>query len=206
MKPTDIERDSDDAALAHQSLQLENEKLRLEIEQMKQPKSFTDRFEKFLPMLTVAVAVGGLLLSAQSFRGELKKANDNRTSELAKEAREARKPFLDRQLQQYFDASDAAAKVATAKIPADKEAAKAKFWALYWGPLAIVEDAGMDKPDGVAVVETAMINFGACLDGPEPCTDQELKQRSLLLAHQCRASVSASWDVETATLPPKPKH
>jgi hypothetical protein len=74
--------------------------------------------------------------------------------------REAQKPFWEKQLQTCFEASTAAATIATSR---DKEAvskAVDDFWRLYWGPLAIVE---------AREVAGAMVAFGTCLE-TENCT------------------------------------
>ncbi len=198
----------------YEHLQLENQKLRFEIGQLTKPKSWTDRVEKFLPVLTALIAVAGFWFGVYqfhqqekniaanmarqqqerlaNFQNELKRASDSKELEL-------RKPFWEKQLEYYFAASAAAATIATSKEPQTVKKAKAKFWDLYWGPLAIVEDAGMKKPED-AVVEGAMVLFGNCFDGTDVCNEQEIKQRSLSLAHKCRASVGKSWEVKFADL------
>ena len=196
---------------------LENEKLRLEIEELKRPVGITGKIEKFIPIITALIAVIGVWFGVyqyfdqqqkevekrkdeekerlQSFESELRRANDSRELEL-------RKPFWEKQLELYFAASEAAATISTSSDPVHRRAAEAKFWNLYWGPLAIVEDAGMKKPED-AVIESAMVRFGWCLDGTEECSRAELKQRSLSLAHKLRESVGKSWDVKFADLSSK---
>ncbi|HEX8177217.1 MAG TPA: hypothetical protein VF543_19165 [Pyrinomonadaceae bacterium] len=195
-------------------IRLENEKLKLEIEELKRKGGLTDRIEKYIPVITALIAVLGFWFGVyqyfhqqqleterqateqkvrlQSYESELKRANDAKELEL-------RKPFWEKQLALYFGASEAAATIATSNNPSEKRAAEAKFWNLYWGPLAIVEDAGMKKPED-AVIESEMVKFGWCLDGTEECDQTELKQRSLSLAHKFRESVGKSWDVKFADL------
>ena len=168
-------------------LRLENEKLALEIEQLKQPKSWGERLGKALPLLSVLAALVGLLIQ-------------NNASNQAR-LLEAQKPFLEKQLQQYFDVSVAASKIATTKKPDVRAQAEADFWVLYWGPLAVVEDASLYTPGGE--VEGAMVRFGDCLDPQAPCSDDELKVRSLDIAHSCRISFGASWDIKFAKLKPR---
>ena len=104
-----------------------------------------------------------------------------------------RQPFLQRQLELSFQASDAAARLATETNPAEWEAARKTFWRLYWGPLGIVEDRA---------VEAAMVRLGQVVptgDTIPPLPMAELQRPSLQLAHAVRELVLASWNV---SLPP----
>jgi hypothetical protein len=85
----------------------------------------------------------------------------------------------------YRDACNVTASLATARRRGDpeEEKARARFWQLYWGELAIVEDKE---------VERAMVAYGRELnrwteDGSDP--PPELRRLSLDLAHACRASL-----------------
>ena len=62
-----------------------------------------------------------------------------------------RRPFLEKQLELCFAASEAAAQLVTEPDPVEWEKARLVFWRLYWGVLSIVED-----PE----VESAMVKFG----------------------------------------------
>jgi hypothetical protein len=106
--------------------------------------------------------------------------------------RDFRKPLWEKQLNLYLEATGAAAKLV--ELPNDhdpiaKDEYKRswiKFWELYYGELAVVED-----PD----VSAAMVNFGTCLRQYQTneCDTVTLKRRSLELAATCRRSVSTSW-------------
>jgi hypothetical protein len=97
---------------------------------------------------------------------------------------EATKPFLERQLVLYTDAAQAAATLATSGDEAEKAKARKRFWELYWGELALVENSD---------VEAAMVSFGRGLR--EGGDQDELQQLSLGLAHACRNSLALSWNV-----------
>jgi hypothetical protein len=97
---------------------------------------------------------------------------------------EATKPFLERQLKLYTDATQAAATLATSKNAPALDAASTRFWALYWGELALVEDKR---------VEAAMVQFGRALEAGS--VGQQLQNASLALAHACRDSLADSWGV-----------
>ena len=98
---------------------------------------------------------------------------------------EATKPFLERQLKLYTEATQSAATLATSENPSERAAAIKRFWSLYWGELALVEDKE---------VEAAMVGLGKGLD--RQASPAELKQLSLKLAHACRDSLALSWGVK----------
>jgi hypothetical protein len=101
---------------------------------------------------------------------------------------EAKKPFLDRQLALYAEASQVAAKIATSMDAKELESSQKRFWELYWGELALVENQG---------VEYAMVELGKALNGSAP--RQQLQQLSLALAHACRESLDKSWQINEWT-------
>jgi hypothetical protein len=98
---------------------------------------------------------------------------------------EATKPFLERQLKLYTEATQTAAILATSKKPEELDTANKKFWSLYWGELALVEDKK---------VEAAMVQLGRALEAGS--VGQQLRQHSLALAHACRDSLAESWGVK----------
>jgi hypothetical protein len=130
------------------------------------------------------VAVGSLVWGVTSFLI---------TSRIQGEARqlEARRPFLDRQLKLYTDATLNASILATSTDAAERTKATQRFFQLYWGNLAMVENGGLDAKDGG--VESAMVAFGACLN--QDCPQGQLQQLSLKLAHTCRDSLAESWGI-----------
>jgi hypothetical protein len=96
--------------------------------------------------------------------------------------RESKRPYWERQVALYFDATSAAATLATSGDEPERKKAAAEFWRLYWGPLAVVEDPQ---------VEAAMVEFAKCID--KPCPQDQLQRLSLALAHTCRNSLRTSW-------------
>jgi hypothetical protein len=106
------------------------------------------------------------------------------------QAHERQKPFLEKQLEYYFEASEVAAKISRTDNPEDRAVLVKRFWQLYWGPLAMVED-----PD----VEGAMVNFGSGLqaDGQDRAA---LERLSLSLAHACRGSLQKLWGTDLGEL------
>jgi hypothetical protein len=107
-------------------------------------------------------------------------------------------PFLERQLKLYFEAADTASKIANSQVGSDRSGLTHRFWELYWGPLAVVEDE---------TVVAAMVEFGNALKD-EPSNNVALKRLSLKLAHACRNSLQKLWDTDLGKLTtsrPEPK-
>ena len=107
---------------------------------------------------------------------------------------EATKPFLERQLKLYTEATQAAATIATSKQAEEINIASTKFWSLYWGELALVEDKG---------VEAAMIEFGEAMKTGS-VGQQQLQENSIAPAHACRDSLADSWGVKQWRNPHRP--
>ena len=89
------------------------------------------------------------------------------------------------------EATQAAAVLATTTDEAELTAARNRFWALYWGELAMVENGGVSAEAGG--VESAMVAYGRCLK--QACEQTELQRLALNLAHACRDSLAVSWGV-----------
>ncbi|MGR3780390.1 MAG: hypothetical protein ACU0DT_03890 [Albimonas sp.] len=127
-------------------------------------------------MVTAAVGLGGLAISAWNYAA---------TQELA-----ARRPFLERQMTLCFEASRLAAQLATSPDAAVRSQAGARFEELYWGELAIVEDAP---------VEQAMVAFRRTWTAGEDAS--ALRAPALRIAHSCRELVLSSWGIDLGPLP-----
>ena len=140
----------------------------------------------------------------ETLRAEITKANEARTFE-------SQRPYREKQIELYFEASRAASTIATSSNPQEKAAAEAKFWNLYWGPLSVVEDTLIVDSSQGSEVEKAMVIFGRCsmLSGSDPrnytdsqttfnrCSSSELKQVSLCLAHTVRDAIHSTWGINS---------
>ncbi len=111
--------------------------------------------------------------------------------------RETRRPFIEQQFKLYGEAVAVASRLARAAdrdLHPPPEEDHQRFWELYWGPLAMVEDTR---------VEAAMVVFGRSLEdyagerGTE-CSKM-LNQASLALAHNARQSLEKQWGVKLVT-------
>jgi len=104
-------------------------------------------------------------------------------------AKAARKlPFLTKQLEYCFEASELAARLAVCEVEAEWKVAKSRFFELFFGPLAIVED------DDVA---RAMMRFGLALGANEGAfpPNAKLNGPALDLSAQIRKLLLRSWEI-----------
>lgn len=100
---------------------------------------------------------------------------------------EATKPYLERQLNAYSEAVRSASSIVTAmalKREKDRTASERRFWEIYYGDFALVEDA---------FTAAAMKAFGDALKQKAP--EEKLTELALELARICRNSLATSWGV-----------
>jgi len=106
-----------------------------------------------------------------------------------------RQPFLEKQLEIGFEATTAAATLASETDPVEWEKARKAFWRLYWGSLSIVEDRR---------VENAMAALGQIVpERPDPFAAlpmEALQLPSLELAHAIRDLMISSWKIDLPDL------
>ena len=145
-----------------------------------------DNVEKLSEVVSIAIAALAFAWGVwQYFRSERAKQvqlKAERERDAHRRRIEATRPFLERQLQFYLEATKVASIIAVSKEEHAVCAATHRFKELFWGELALVEDEG---------VEIAMLNFKSALDRDLPA--EELEQMSLALAHACRESLAKSW-------------
>ena len=110
------------------------------------------------------------------FDGELARLKgkiDEHTSleKIVSEQRETnRRPFLQKQLELCFEATDAASRLALETNVTEWEKSRFTFWRLYWGILGIVEDQA---------VANAMVQLGELVPPTTPSNPPELPMNSL---------------------------
>lgn len=139
---------------------------------------------------TILGAVGAFLWGAFTYfdgtRRERLKRLDEQVQATAVQKIAASKPFLDRQMKLFEEATQCAAYLATNPVGATNRVEREeRFWQLYWGELALVEHGA---------VEAAMKQFGDALK-KAPVNTNELQRLSLGIAHACRNELAKSWDI-----------
>ena len=95
---------------------------------------------------------------------------------------EASKPYLDKQLALYSEATQNAAILATSRDPGELAKAKLRFLQLYFGELGMVEREEVSR---------AMQAFKLAMDAGK--LQVELAPLALTLAHACRNELAVSW-------------
>ncbi len=192
--------DSEDPMLEKLKLEVkylgsQNEKLGFEINELKNESAFLRRANRWVPIVTSFLGLGGLYFGVMQYWGAESKALSQRQDEIR---RETAKPLWDKRLNLFIEATDAAATVATAKDMDSPESidAEARFWVLYYGPMSAVEDTGLadrkKKAEGnlARTVENAMVAFGRELEKDVKERDADtLKELSLELAHVVREAI-----------------
>lgn len=141
--------------------------------------STSERIEQGLKTIGVLIAAAGFVWGIYQYF-------DKRDHEIENARVEAARPFLERQLKLYTQASQVTSVLATSNDPAELQAAEKRFWQLFWGELALVENERVKK---------AMEAFGSSLES-EDRSQQQLKQLSFALANALRDSLADSWGTE----------
>lgn len=173
--------------LQHDLSAAQLEKMNLEIESLKKNRGGLARY---LPLLTTLVAVAGFLFGIYQYKAQ----HDERlrAESVAKE-REFKKALWERQLNYYLEAAQAASTLASFNesdgkdIQPERTKARVRFWQLYYGELAVIEDRNVSE---------AMVQYGRCLRDYDlrECDQNILKKRARSLAQECRNAVARSWD------------
>ncbi len=154
------------------------------------PSGFEETLKLIAALGAVASFIWGVWVWDDKSKKELVQA-EKESLRLAESRRiESTKPFLERQLALYTEASQVAAVLATSIDDADRRKAKERFWKLYWGELALVENSQ---------VEASMVELGDALKLDKK--QVELQQLSLNLAKACRNSLDRSWGVHAWSNP-----
>jgi len=180
----------------------EQEKRRLEIEELRWKVGRLYRTVQSISIFTTVLAVAAFVVSLYQISNESANARraeaSARGAEAAAREREYRKPVWERQLAVLFEVSDSAAKIATSP-PDDPERkrAEARFRQLYWGQVVLAENEELKEQ---------LVKFKNCLDGiSDDCASEEtksdrLRDLSIFLTNKCRAAIATTWEVSLADL------
>jgi hypothetical protein len=170
-----------------EQVQLENEKLKLELADLRQGKPWYHTLTDMVPMLTALIALAGFWWGVVQYRDQQTKnrqaqENQSRRAEETAE-REFMQPWLESQREIYLRALAAAAEVANSVDPDRRQQTAEEFWQLYQGKMILVETKS---------VSAAMVHFGNCLDGTDTCSKVEMNSRCRALATAMAESMAAT--------------
>lgn len=149
------------------------------------------KVELVVAIIAGVVAVISALVAYIAQTSAAKSQSDVSLVQLAaQQAHERQKPFVEAQMRFYIEATETVAQIPRTADIAVREALVKRFWQLYWGALALVEDEEVAR---------AMIAYGKQLkvSSPDPGT---LEGLSLNVAHACRNSLQRLWVPELGTI------
>ncbi len=186
---------------------LELELKRLEIEYKKLDPNYrkaehrAKNIDMIVKALSVVVVLIGILFTYVQYSGtaslQRQQMLENEKNEIRAASRESLKPFNEKRILLYTEASNVVAKLANLSEGKERQDARKRFFELYWGELALVEDKQ---------VESAMVYFARALEQYEsnPASNAELQRQSLNVAHAFRESLKEGLDYpELGTLADK---
>ena len=155
------------------------------------------RYELYLkvagPLLVLAGLIFGVYQYQDTARLDREARDEQYKKSLVEAQREAKKPFYEKQLALYLEATNVTSRISTPISEEDKNAAIVRFGQLYWGQLVLVEDQK---------VATAMIAFKKALENTTDSEEEKaenLKRKTIELARKCRESLKESWEVDELT-------
>jgi hypothetical protein len=188
-------------SVADSKAALEIEKLKAEIENLRKSNSLGARLAQYNPVVTVLIAVVGVIFSIHQFNTQQKQnteqhlrqqeANSQQMKlqsdrDFTAREQESKKRYWEEQNQIYKEACDAAATIAAASSLEEVKAERKKFRRLYWGIMSLVENSS---------VERAMVAFDRSLSEWENNHSKpwDLVNHAYTIAHCCRKSLQATW-------------
>lgn len=131
---------------------------------------------------TVGALAGGAWTVWLYFQSRKKELQARKQEAITAELN-AKEGFLSKRLELYFEATTCAATIATSQDENEVEAAKKRFWILYWGPMCVIEDKRVEK---------VMMDFGEALTIGDRSALQAVVYQ---LAHTCRNSLASDWRI-----------
>lgn len=157
--------------------------------------SWSEWLKAYWPYITsVAVAAWAMVNLYVNHRADEKHRQFEALKQLQVRTLEAQRPFLDKQLQLYFETAKVAGQLVTLDRAIDAAAwteAQKRYEALYWVELSMVENK---------VVEASMLSFRRALNVymNNPAYKWQLENKSYCLAHAIRNSIRETWAVQTS--------
>jgi len=148
-----------------------------------------DIIEKSMKILQGFAIIIGIWATYNEYKKQNDEKNLREIERHEQTAREFRKHFYDVQFSLYAEACEVTSILATEEIGSpDYIEARKKFFRLFWGRLAIVEEVS---------VESGMVHFKNLLiqyeNNPNEINEESLMQASLQLSHAARNYTVNVW-------------
>ena len=147
----------------------------------------------------------GALVAILSFLWGVYVWSQSRADEIANKRLEATKPFLELQLKTYLEAIEVTSFIATEPILTEDPnliAAKSRFWRLYHGKMALVENPEVEaamKAFGDGIHEASKVRADS--EATRNAEKELLASLALRLARMCRRSLDQSWGINAWSKP-----
>jgi hypothetical protein len=177
-------------ANADEKAELELEKLRAEIANLKRGNSLGAKLAQYNILFTVAIAVLGAVISISQITAQQKNAGDQLEAQSKRDyesrENESKKKYWEEQNQTYKEAIEAASAIAVAASLEEVKSERKKFWQLYWGKMSLIETSAVEK---------AMVAFGSHLQSWEANKEKplEIQNSAFVIAHCARKSLQKTW-------------
>lgn len=178
--------------------ELEEQKLRLEIQALERQKKLPYSLAAFQPLITFFAALITILVSVSQFNSkqdaEIKQQKKQAKQQVAQQAAQAerdeliefKKHFWEKQMDSYIHVSRLAARLSTTKDVTEREKLFSEFLVYYNGETVFFEAEGVRT--AMRNVETAYSEYRS-----DPGTQSAFQSAARDLASACRKEAKESW-------------
>ncbi|MCR9096080.1 MAG: hypothetical protein NXI30_17790 [bacterium] len=99
--------------------------------------------------------------------------------------RDSQSHFREQQIRLYLESAEVVGAIAASEPSSAREEIERRFWTLYYGPLAVVQEAQ---------VTSSLVDFADALRKGRKKTT--LRTKSLAFSKACRATIEETWEVD----------
>jgi|SRR5689334_13805516 len=184
--------DKEMTAIQLEKLRFEIEKLKVEIQSLISSNRWENRVTRYIPVITVLIAVFSFWLGIYQFtqqqKTEMEKLRGEFSYNTALSEKEFRRKFYERQLETYFELSKIAGRISISDDPTAIKTEYQNFMELYNGQLNIVQDWQVKRASNQ--FEETLREFVSTQANKE-----KLQIQARALADACRGSVRDVWGI-----------
>lgn len=184
--------------VAIEQIELQNEKLKLEIAGLKRQSPGYAVLSDMIPIITALLAIAGFIGGIWQYEAQQRaaraaeqkqkesddttaKANTERDRDIAE--REFMKPWINSQREIYLEALNAASTAINSDEPAERKSALNRFWELYQGQMILVE---------TTEVSGMMKKLGNQFQQSDTTNKDDLNELCRALASEMKASMATT--------------